>query len=94
MSKSAILFALLSFVTWGASAFLAWRRYGTITNFVPSYEQNFANGIQTGPDYSFGGESEIGATGHSDRGTYQIAPFTPVSTAESPVDITKSYQGY
>ncbi|OZC08158.1 synaptophysin / synaptoporin [Onchocerca flexuosa] len=65
MAKSAILFALLSFVTWGASAFLAWRRYeeGSITNFVPSYEQNFGSGIQTGPDYSYGGESDIGATG-------------------------------
>ncbi|MCP9266330.1 Synaptogyrin [Dirofilaria immitis] len=65
LAKSAILFALLSLVIWGASAFLAWRRYeeGAITNFVPSYEQNFAGGMQTGPDYSYGGESDIGAIG-------------------------------
>lgn len=33
-------------------------------------------------------------SGRSDRGTYQNAPFTAINTAESPVDITKSYQGY
>ncbi|VBB29367.1 unnamed protein product [Acanthocheilonema viteae] len=65
MAKSAILFSLLSFITWGAAAFFAWRRYeeGTITNFVPSYEQDFATDIQTGPDYSYGGESDIGVAG-------------------------------
>uniref|UniRef100_A0A0R3S345 Synaptogyrin n=1 Tax=Elaeophora elaphi TaxID=1147741 RepID=A0A0R3S345_9BILA len=96
MAKSAILFALLSCVTWGAAAFLAWRRYeeGAITNFIPSYEQDFATGIQTGPDYSYGGESDIGVSGQSDGSTYQNAPFTAINTAESPVDITKSYQGY
>ncbi|EFO23195.1 hypothetical protein LOAG_05297 [Loa loa] len=96
MAKSAILFALLSFVTWGAAAFLAWRRYeeGAITNFVPSYEQDFTTGIQAGPDYSYGGESDIGVVGQSDRNAYQNAPFTAINTTESPVDITKSYQGY
>uniref|UniRef100_A0AAF5PGE2 Synaptogyrin n=1 Tax=Wuchereria bancrofti TaxID=6293 RepID=A0AAF5PGE2_WUCBA len=96
LAKSAILFAFLSFITWGAAAFLAWRRYeeGAITNFVPSYEQDFTTGIHAGPDYSYGGESDIGVAGQSDRGTYQNAPFTAINTAESPVDITKSYQGY
>ncbi|KAK6109949.1 Membrane-associating domain family protein [Brugia pahangi] len=96
MAKSAILFAFLSFVTWGAVTFLAWRRYeeGAITNFVPSYEQDFTTGIHAGPDYSYGGESDIGVAGQSERGAYQNAPFTAINTAESPVDITKSYQGY
>ncbi|VDK87964.1 unnamed protein product [Litomosoides sigmodontis] len=96
MAKSAIFFAFLSLVTWGAAGFLAWQRYeeGAVTNFAPSYEQDFPTDIQTGPDYSYGGESDIGAVGQSDRGTYQNAPFTAINTIESPVDITKSYQGY
>lgn len=36
----------------------------------------------------------LNISGQSDRGTYQNAPFTAINTAESPVDITKSYQGY
>uniref|UniRef100_A0A915PLD5 Synaptogyrin n=1 Tax=Setaria digitata TaxID=48799 RepID=A0A915PLD5_9BILA len=96
LAKIAIFFAFLSVFVWGAGTFFAWRRYeeGAVTNFVPSYEQDFTTGVQAGPDYGYGGESDIGVVGQSDRGTYQNAPFTAINTTESPVDITKSYQGY
>ncbi|VDN05873.1 unnamed protein product [Thelazia callipaeda] len=95
-AKSAIFFALFSFIAWIGAAFFVWRRYeeGVITNFVPSYEQDFTNEVQIGPDYSYGGDSDIGAIGHGDNNAYQNAPFTALNTAESPVDISRSYQGY
>lgn len=49
----------------GGAAFFAWRRYaeGALTNFIPSYEQDFNSGVQAGPDYGYGGDSSVGAVG-------------------------------
>lgn len=43
----------------GGAAFFAWRQYeqGVLTNFLPTYEQEFTTDVQAGPDYGYGSDN-------------------------------------
>ncbi|KHN83546.1 Synaptogyrin -like protein 1 [Toxocara canis] len=90
LAKAGIFFALISLAAWGGAAFFAWRRYeeGALTEFAPSYEQEFAVGVG-GPEYGYN-SSGAGVVVDS----YQNAPFTAINTQGSPIDVKQFHQGY